>query len=752
MISRLFKNDLRNEKNDILSSEFINHKDRHSRGSQDELNAKDIKSSASYANVIDYGADRTGNTNSAQAFLLAFQSDSDSVYIPKGQYLLLSNISVPSNKSLVFDKNATIKIGEGIKLRIDSSWNANHDDFIFDLSLGGILEGDMIHDEIFPEWFGAKGDAVTDDSDAFNYAMKVCNKKRILRLSPKNYKIRRTIDNNARGVKGTARYYDSQNGGSRIIFDPIDKTTDLLPCLRIAAAAYSSEFRDFTIQSTTQYTSKNLSSWVNKSLFEQDKYEMFAVGCAAIEVLGVSTPTFTNIRTSNIKVGLLMNSNNGHITSHECNWSGLIGVYCRRNSGDYFFQGGSVSGAFCGVMLGIILEAGHYGGMDVTMLRVHMGFSPFGFYQVKDADNYDELAEVLGLSASLMTTRFERTGEAVIKLLPKSKSEGIKISGFGLTWSPLDHPSDGSDAWICAMPNDIISRDEKQKFAVYFGTLGNRVDVFDNDFGGIFKSNAPGAVGSAYIHTLSGDGTLKGLDIPNIVVRRKLPSVSLSLSSLHSLDQNMRLKCFNSLASGNLMKNPEVKESWAIVGSTSSTLDVISNTDIDEIPISELRKYLGDSLKIVKFTPDGINSQMIALNALLSTLDLDEDRNICYEFFIYSPKSTIGCRIACSNNKFLYDSSRPVSVNEWTKISGRGEKSSDIRRLEIYSLSPTSPTYIAGVMVNYDEPSPYSPHNHPYTTQAIESLDGIILSSPNKNRYKITIDDQGAINTVKITQ
>lgn len=125
---------------------------------------------------------------------------------------------------------------------------------------------------------------------------------------------------------------------------------------------------------------------------------MFSSGLSGFRITGSARVIFRNISTKNIKVGILSDSTSGHHTFYDCNIHGLIGIYIRKNSGDYFIQGGDIKGAFCGIMCGIQSQSNHFGGIDAfKMNRVHMGFSPYGIYQVKDADNYDSLSSVFGL-------------------------------------------------------------------------------------------------------------------------------------------------------------------------------------------------------------------------------------------------------------------------------------------------------------------------------------------------------------------
>ena len=163
---------------------------------------------------------------------------------------------------------------------------------IFDLSLGGVITGEFKIDEIRPEWVGAKGDYYTDDTLAFKNAMILCAKRRKLRLGSKQYTVRETILNNSRGIVGSSKYIDGGNNGTRINFDPLDTTTDLLPCIKIQDSGAGAVFENFRVVGKVNYSSRYLGNWINKNYFDQDRYEMFSPGSATIEVAASATPSY----------------------------------------------------------------------------------------------------------------------------------------------------------------------------------------------------------------------------------------------------------------------------------------------------------------------------------------------------------------------------------------------------------------------------------------------------------------------------
>ncbi|MFX3632354.1 MAG: hypothetical protein ACE3L7_22555 [Candidatus Pristimantibacillus sp.] len=683
------------------------------------------------------GANAAGTSGSYSALLSAVSDESDAIYIPKGIYLIERNITIPSTKRLVFDRNARLRPAQGVTIIVNGTIDAGIYDWIFDISLGGFIQGLPLVGNVCPHWFGAKGDATTDDTAAFRAAMAICNKKYRLFIPQGHYRIRQTIDNNSRGMYGVAAYVDDQQEGSILIWDPVDITKDLLPCIKIETAGIDALFENFSIQGRVDYNSQYLSKWINKSLFEKDSYGMFATGAAAIMVEGAAKPVFRNIRTDRVKVGLLLDSTEGHVTSYDCNWRGLIGLYCRKNSEDYFIQGGNITGAFCGIMFGVTMYANHYGGFAVTMKRVHLGFAPYSIYQVIDSSDYNGNIQVNGLTGMLETVRMEQAGEAAIKLLPNSLSTGLFISGFAMSWSRIDY-ADPTD-WQYALPDDLKSPVDKQKYAIVLGRVLN--STFEALEGVAYQSPAVGAKGSAYIEFLEADVVLTGLNPEYTIIKSKNIRTSLLFTTPLSVGSALHAKAHNALSHGNLLENPEQLNKWSIISGTGSL--VANLTDLPVPLTQEMKLYVDKTLgNILKVTPDGVNKPFLKIPFLSSPFVMDTNRFIGFEYFILSPSPRFRSRLEFGSGATLYDETFEVTANKWTKISCKDIKApnSSSSGASFFELSATQPTYLAAVMVSYDYNGAYSPHNHPYSKEAIESGDSFILTDKTTgSRCKIEL-------------
>lgn len=612
------------------------------------------------------------------------------------------------------------------------------------------------------KWFGAAGDGTTDDTAAFQSAMALCDKRYKLFIPAGNYRIRQTIENNSRGIFGVAPNIDSGQMGTRITWDPLDRTTDLLPCIRIRNAGINAVFEDFSITGMTSYNSRNLSTWINKDLFDQSLYSMFTSGTVAIEIAGAAKPIFRNITTTGVKVGQLLNSTKGHVSSYDCSWSGLIGVYCRTNSGDYFYQGGGISGAFCGIMLGTTLTSGHRGGFGALLYRIQLGFSPYGIYQCIDSglDDYNSAASVSGLSGIFINAQFEQCGEAAIKLLTKSTTSNLRMFGFGFSWSIASYSENASN-WVYALPDALKNLDEKQQYAAWFGTITSPV-TFNDDLGKLKKSSAQGAIGSAYIDTLTGDkeSDLSGLTIVDTIIRRKVTPLYKSID-LQTRMEEREHRTLMPVSAPNLLRNPEVLSNWTVANGGNISLVTAAQVPV---PITnEMRQVIGNNPVIIKVTPDGINSPSIKIQFNAQTLPYQGtvNRNLAMQYFILETEyegsslyKSIG-RIVAQNGEYIFNDALTWRTKDWKHMRGRelSSKTGLLYEFSIGALPKQGEIYIAGVMVTWDHIGSYSPYPHSYIADTLEIGgvgNGIVLTdSATGVRYRLMVMN-GNINIIPL--
>ncbi|MBT2759840.1 glycoside hydrolase family 55 protein [Paenibacillus sp. ISL-20] len=591
--------------------------------------------------------------------------------------------------------------------------------------------------------FGAVGDGQTDCTQAFINAMNLANFNAQVYIPSGTYTIKDTIEIKAKSLYGDGPYINTETPGTLIKFVPTE-FTDLKGAFRIDKGGDSVVIENLSVIGDVNYTTSKLveDGFIDKTMFDQSRYEMFAPGCVAFDVTGKSKPIFRNVRTRRIKIGLLLDTDTGHVSSYDCSWSGLIGVYCKKNAWDYFFQGGGINGNFCGVLLGNTLYTGYYGGIGVNMQRVHMGFSPYGFYQcIDNLTHYNQAQNVGGLIGIMQSVRFESTGEAAIKLLPKSKTDNLKITGFGIGVNFNNN---------YALPGNLIPSAERQKYCAYFGSMFPEIDIRSGDAGGLFKAK----LGSAYIYNLGGignNGTIEGLTPEYVVYENIGSNVNLNLS-MSSLEQNVRAKITNPFGYGQIAANPEEEKSWVV----QSGLSQWKLSDLSEVPpfSKEMVDLLGDKITVMKF---GGGTAGTTYNVRLKPsgadpLTIDSNRAINFEFYVCSlGQTSFRSSLTLSGAPSMYDQTRSVVPGTWTRIVGRLRKPSSNKLTGINMGVRGEGVYIAGAQITYDDLGSYSPYPHIFTPSAIETKDGVILTdSITGTRYKITIVN-GNLTTVIVS-
>ncbi|MBN2129432.1 MAG: hypothetical protein JW741_08040 [Sedimentisphaerales bacterium] len=133
-------------------------------------------------NVLDYGATGDGITSDSVATHIAIDAATCSggtVYFPPGIYLLDASDTVPDNVYLLFDQGAKLSIAPGITVQLATTGQiiAAPRQHIFNLIGSGTIQftgvpGINAHaGTVYPQWWGAKGDYSTDDTDAIQAAL-----------------------------------------------------------------------------------------------------------------------------------------------------------------------------------------------------------------------------------------------------------------------------------------------------------------------------------------------------------------------------------------------------------------------------------------------------------------------------------------------------------------------------------------------------------------------------------------------------
>lgn len=130
--------------------------------------------------VLDNGLVGDGVTNDATALndlITSIGSTDATILFPKptAEYLISTNVAFPSNINIEFLNGAMLKVSNTISVTGTNTkltaglWQ------IFDLSLGGTIDGSWNIVETYPNWFGAINDGVNDDTIYINNAIDYAN-------------------------------------------------------------------------------------------------------------------------------------------------------------------------------------------------------------------------------------------------------------------------------------------------------------------------------------------------------------------------------------------------------------------------------------------------------------------------------------------------------------------------------------------------------------------------------------------------
>lgn len=146
-------------------------------------------------NVKAYGAKGDGSTDDASKIadaITAASTNGGIVYFPPGTYVVGSAITFPSNVTAEFSNGAKLSINSGITVTINGPIHAG----LYHIFSGaGTVAGNIKVLYVVPQWWGAKGDGVTDDTisiqKSINAVFAIGNG--VVFLSKGEYKITDTI-------------------------------------------------------------------------------------------------------------------------------------------------------------------------------------------------------------------------------------------------------------------------------------------------------------------------------------------------------------------------------------------------------------------------------------------------------------------------------------------------------------------------------------------------------------------------------
>ncbi|MDO9533494.1 MAG: right-handed parallel beta-helix repeat-containing protein, partial [Deltaproteobacteria bacterium] len=107
------------------------------------------------------------NHKTIQAALAAAGSSQATLHLSPGNWVIPENLDFPKNITLAFERGAILSVGTGVKVTINSEIEAGFQQIF---SGPGGVEGNIRARFIYPQWWGAQGDGVTDDYEAIAHA------------------------------------------------------------------------------------------------------------------------------------------------------------------------------------------------------------------------------------------------------------------------------------------------------------------------------------------------------------------------------------------------------------------------------------------------------------------------------------------------------------------------------------------------------------------------------------------------------
>lgn len=123
-------------------------------------------------NVVDYKAKGNGVSDDTSAIVNAINAATEKgggiIFFPAGTYRISTNFTSPNTSTLWFANGAKLSIDIGKTVSINGPIEAG----LYQIFAGsGTVVGKLKVDEVYPQWWGAKGDGAHDDSAAINAAI-----------------------------------------------------------------------------------------------------------------------------------------------------------------------------------------------------------------------------------------------------------------------------------------------------------------------------------------------------------------------------------------------------------------------------------------------------------------------------------------------------------------------------------------------------------------------------------------------------
>ena len=112
----------------------------------------------------------TDDYTALNTLLVSIGSVKKEIYLSSGTYIIGTNIIIPSNIKLIFANGAMLSANIGVTVTFNGVIEAG----IYQVFTGaGTISGTPICREVYPEWFGAIGNAVANDAAPIQKAINM---------------------------------------------------------------------------------------------------------------------------------------------------------------------------------------------------------------------------------------------------------------------------------------------------------------------------------------------------------------------------------------------------------------------------------------------------------------------------------------------------------------------------------------------------------------------------------------------------
>ena len=515
-------------------------------------------------------------------------------------------------------------------------------------------------------------------------------------LVQRNYTITDTVTSRVRVIDGRTNYVDSANPGTRVRFIPT-VLTDLKPGFKIVSGmARGGVVRGITVVGNQPYSMRDAEIWCpNPELLPS--MSAFAVGPAAFEVTGNCQVEFDHVGSTGVKIGVIYNSDSGHIIQRSPSLSGWLGsIYVKKNTQDFQFNGGSLGGVYANIVLGL-------DGCGATLDNIQLGFAAYPIVQLEDGVNPG--TEIKGFYG-ILGCNFEQVGECLMSLLPNSNLSGLLVEHWGMTWSTIytgweTAPPAG---WASNLHPHIKAYADQQKYALSLGDVEQDNVLRNRVVGTLIRSpNNPNSkiarVRSFRTRTKPGDSDFSALrGSVDVTGTRGNRWTGRGGASVRMDDLMVRS---SGILAPNLLKAPEIVTNWSNTQPTLTTLATVG------VPAPQ---QMVDEL--------GVNPAVIAIaGGTLSTLTpfggtlaAQPGRVLGWSYWSCGRLST---RRLSYISTARYQMVVPDEV-QWTKYVHTGMDHNDGLLSALFDVASGANLYIAGLMAFFDEVKPYNPSPAPY--------------------------------------